>query len=347
MKHLFGIFIPLCICSFIAFGISVAILGTEGSTASAEDSGIYEETESSWTRTLEGEYSKIEIDAGALDVKLIPADTEVTTISYTGETNSSTIKTELKGDTLKIDADQFFSFSGIQKLIDKIVEGIKNGFVFDFSESTLEITVPNKIYEKLDIDEGNGTITVNGVNALRYDFDIGSGAFYYNGGDFSAEKVELDLGSGFFSLKNMRTSEYDIDVGSGSFDISGLTGKGEFNMGSGNGTLGFGEVNGNSFIEVGSGSLTVSVPSDTKAVITADIGSGSVSVNACGANTSLGDKQKVTLGGGGYEIKTELGSGSVRFVDSDSDAIAYEEVVVSSYPDNITTTALYSEAAAA
>ncbi|MGN1422011.1 MAG: DUF4097 family beta strand repeat-containing protein [Oscillospiraceae bacterium] len=329
MKHLFGIFIPLCICSFIAFGISVAIMGVQGSAA-AEGSTV-DITEDSWTRTLEGEYSDIDIDAGGLTVKLIPADTDVTTIKYEGHSVSSNIKTEIKGDTLKIDTGTFISFMGINKLIDNIVKGIENGFVFDFTEASLEITVPAKVYDKLDINEGSGNITVNGIEAMEYDIDIGSGALYFTGGDVTAEKLDLDHGSGYFSLKNIRTEKYEIDVGSGKFDISGLTGKGEFSMGSGTGTLGYGIIDGNSEIDIGSGSLTVELPTDTNAVITADIGSGSVKVNACGVNIDLANKQKITLGGGGYEIKTELGSGSVKFVDADSagnNTDEYSEAVV-------------------
>lgn len=328
MKHLFGIFIPLCICSFIAFGISVAILGVESSAAFDGDTDT---ADNSWTRTIERKYSDIDIDAGWLAVKIIPADTDITTIKYEGHSAESDIVTEVKGDTLKVDAGTFVSFMGIDKLIDNIVNGIKNGFMFDFAEASLEITVPDKVYRKLDISEGSGNITVNGIEAREYDFDIGSGALYFTGGDWTAELLDLDHGAGYFSLENVRTEKYDIDVGSGTFDISGLTGKGKFSMGSGTGTLGFGNVNGNSEIDIGSGSLTVELPSDTNAVITADIGSGSVRVNACGKNTAIVDKQKVTLGDGGYEINTDLGSGRVRFVEADSAGSTtdeYEEAVV-------------------
>ncbi len=97
-------------------------------------------------------------------------------------------------------------------------------------------------------------------------------------------------------------------------------------------------MNGNSVLDVSSGSLNIVIPSDASAVIKADIGSGSIRVNACGVSANLNDGQKATLNGGAYEIKAELGSGSIKFTDSvtsepnveTAEEAAYEEVVISS-----------------
>ena len=78
LKKLFGIFIPLCIFSFIAFGVSAAVLGTGyGSTDYAEASMEYDAlisagSGSSW-EINEG-YTNIRLDAGAykITVTFIP-----------------------------------------------------------------------------------------------------------------------------------------------------------------------------------------------------------------------------------------------------------------------------------
>ncbi len=340
MKHLFGIFIPLCICSFIAFGISVAVKGVPETMAVSSDivsDGYTEAAGDTWTRVLEGDYTNIKIDTGAIDLVLTPADVSETIVKFTAKDYKGNITTEIDGSTLKIEADEYFAFHGVSELIKRITDGIKNNFVFDFSTARLDVTVPQQVYDKLDISMGSGSVTVDGMQALVNDIEIGSGGFYYTGVDgFTADKMNVDLGSGHFSLKNAATQRYDINVGSGSFDVSGLSGSGVIDMGSGKGTIRYGEVNGNSVLDVSSGSLNIVIPSDASAVIKADIGSGSIRVNACGVSANLNDGQKATLNGGKYEIKAELGSGSIKFTDSvtsepnvgTAEEAAYEEVVI-------------------
>lgn len=337
MKRLFGIFIPLCICSFIAFGISVAVLGTPKKSVSEEvvADDVYTEADgNSWTRVLEGGYNVIDIDTGAVDLKITPADVDETTVKFESKDYKGSITTEISGGTLKIKADEYFSFHGVSELIKRITDGFKN-FAFDFSSSRLEVTVPQNVYDRLDVDMGSGSVTVDGVRALANNISIGSGGFYYTGADgFKADEMNVELGSGFFDLANAATGRYDISVGSGRFEVSGLTGEGNLDMGSGSGTVGYGMIDGNSVIDVSSGTLNVSIPSDASAVIKADIGSGSVRVNACGVSLNLNDGQKATLNGGSYEIKAELGSGSIKFTDSGTsdmnavvtDEASYEEV---------------------
>lgn len=340
MKRLFGIFIPLCICSFIAFGISVAVLGTPKKSVSEDviTEVVYTEADgNSWTKVLEGSYNVIDIDTGAVDLKITPADVDETTVKFDSKDYKGNITTEISGDTLKIKADEYFSFHGVSELIKRITDGFKNNFVFDFSSARLEVTVPQNVYDRLDVDMGSGSVTVDGVRALANYISIGSGGFYYTGADgFKSDEMNVELGSGYFNLANAATGRYDISVGSGRFEASGLTGEGKLDMGSGSGTVGYGMIDGNSVIDVSSGTLNVAIPSDASAVIKADIGSGSVRVNACGVSANLNDGQKATLNGGAYEIKTELGSGSIKFTDSGTsdmtavftDKASYEEVVV-------------------
>ena len=72
LKKLFGIFIPLCIFSFIAFGVSAAVLGTGYGSASYVVDEAMEGTGniSSW-ETNES-YTNIKLDAGAYNVMLVP-----------------------------------------------------------------------------------------------------------------------------------------------------------------------------------------------------------------------------------------------------------------------------------
>lgn len=342
MKHLFCIFISLCVLSFIAFGISVAVLGTGWESAAEADttgypidveaiSGDYAASgNSSWV--LSESYSDICLDIGSCNVILYASDNDETLFEYNcQEDDTAIVHTEIIGDTLNVSIEERSGIDFVWRFFNRLVNSIISGSRFNdlFSSGTLKIYVPEKVYDSLEVYMGAGSVTVNEINALDNDFEIGSGSFYYNGSDsFTAYSAEIYLGSGRIETTNLATTEYDIEIGSGSFNIDGLTGRGEFYMGSGSGALGFAELNGSCEIDVGSGSLKVALPSDASARIEADMGSGSVKLATSDYQTSLQDGQGITLNGGKYDIEISLGSGSVKITDYSAVEIAEADVAI-------------------
>ena len=200
-------------------------------------------------------------------------------------------------------------------------------------------------YDEVNLNLGSGNVTIDGVDALSNYFNIGSGAFTYNGTGVACEELYLNMGSGKAVMNNAACGSYSIEIGTGVFEIYGITGSGSFEMGSGSGTLGFSDVINYNSLEIGSGSLKVALPDNTSAEISADIGSGSVHVDACGQNTRLRDGNKITLGGGESEneISVDLASGSVRFTNdkpaattAQTETAAFDEVSIVDTPAQTT-----------
>lgn len=342
IKRLFGIFIPLCIFSFIAFGISAAVLGTGYNTYDTAvtevdytDYGLVSggSDVSSWE--LYDSYSDIQLDIGAYNVTLYPGIEGDNTTYFNASRVSgdrTDIRTELSGDTLVVTIDDSFKFINFGfDFLDRLFEAIRTGEGFEniFGGSRLDIIVPPQVYNSLEVNMGSGSLEIVNINAASNSFYLGSGSMSFsNGNDFTSDSLAVDMGSGYIQMNGVKTNEYAIDVGSGKYEIFGLSGDGSIEMGSGNGTVGFDTFNGDCDVSVGSGTLGIYVPSGASMKIGTDIGSGSVYVDTAEHNSKLRDGDSVTMGGGEYEMFVDLNSGRVNIYDS----YAEQEVTASEVP---------------
>ncbi len=215
----------------------------------------------------------------------------------------------------------------------------------DTGDSTVTLSLPDTIYDNLNLTLGSGTLMVKDIRARENEFDIGSGIFELSQKEnFSAELMHLDIGSGSVKIAGADCESYNIDMGSGSFNVSGMTGSGDIDMGSGKGAVEFAKLGPTTNnITLGSGSLSVYVPKDTKADLYTEIGSGKVKVECCGVSQSLKNDGHAAFNGGhdmqqysqyndddeddedidydAYrdgldEIYVDLGSGKVTFYDT-------------------------------
>ncbi|MDE6732890.1 MAG: DUF4097 domain-containing protein [Oscillospiraceae bacterium] len=170
----------------------------------------------------------------------------------------------------------------------------------------------------ITVDLSSGKFSGSEIKAANTVLEIGSGVLEFaQGKDFKGETLSVDIGSGSVTVTNADTSAYEISMGSGSLNISGLTGTGEINVGSGSCSADFAATDPRgSSIDLSSGSLKVYLPKGAGAQIEADVSSGSVSYDCCGASGKLKDGQSVTLGNGGAKFTVDVSSGKVSFLDS-------------------------------
>ena len=352
MGHAFKVLIPICLFSLLGYIITSALFGTGSSHSTIQEEvaeSLFEEhinngQEESWT--LSGDYSRISLDVGAYSVKLSPTSGGDTTFTLSGtKAGDAEIDTYVDGETLNVEIENHNI--DIVAFFERFAKAIETGEGWEelFGSETLVIGVPERIYDEVNLNLGSGNVTIDGVDALSNYFNIGSGAFTYNGTGVACEELYLNMGSGKAVMNNAACGSYSIEIGSGVFEIYGITGSGSFEMGSGSGTLGFSDVINYNSLEIGSGSLKVALPDNTSAEISADIGSGSVHVDACGQNTRLRDGNKITLGGGESEneISVDLASGSVRFTNdkpaattAQTETAAFDEVSIVDTPAQTT-----------
>ena len=307
---------------FAAGGISVVILGTNTYT--------YTHTEEVASVGWDGD--SLLIDEAVTGEKTWYFDDRVSEIDsiavYSGSVKTCILPSKDNRLSVAVQTDGWKNISikaerQNEEHLELSVSGEKLGGFISFGSNggTVTISVPDKVYTNLRLDVDSGVLAARGIKATANMFNVGSGTFEYEQAEgFTAYRMELDMGSGSAKIANAASESYKINMGSGSFDISGLTGSGMLDIGSGSGTMEFARrVSGYDQLELGSGKLTVYIPNDTRADLSTNIGSGSVSVNCCGISQNIRNDSHITLNGGSngeLTFRVDLGSGKVEFRDS-------------------------------
>ena len=197
----------------LAIGIiSLVAVGGIGHYIKYEDVLVEEQAEN---------VTKIKIDSASVDIKIVNGG-QTDKITYEGkDVPTDYIGFEIDGDTAKIyKKKKSFSIIGFGSL---------NMFG---KETKITLTVPDKLYDELDMDAGAGTIKLDGFKVEKADLDCGAG-------DFSAEnckfdKLDMDCGAGNIDILDCEIGSLDLDCGAGNVKFSGkLTEKGKIDCGAG------------------------------------------------------------------------------------------------------------------
>lgn len=316
MKVLIRIFLPLCILSFIAFGISTAVLGVNPDVSYSELSGTSGEIS---TTTLEGEFDSIDIDSGASKVTVKSHSEDYVRVTVEGQ-NYAKVNAKISGGTLKVYNEWNGSWDWLNRLF--------TGELFNSAAAKITVLVPERVYENLDIYCSSGTVVCDGIKALDVNLKLSSGAVKYKQPDmFTAESIDIKVSSGQMNAYNVQTLEYDIGVSSGNVYVGGLSGSGDISVSSGSVNASFVQLNGNCGIDVSSGDVNVYIPDNASADIQCSRSSGKIRVAAFGVDKFAADGETIQLNGGDYNIDVDVSSGSVSVVDGEMAASANDIVI--------------------
>lgn len=335
MKKLFFSAIPICFVSFILFGISTAILGTKSRSYTDNSAYVVPVDDGSNTYIDEttdlGEWTlnaavrpAVTLHTSGVNAYVIQSGDDDIHMRVASNNGSSVhVNAHTDGDMLNIEVcppnvifDGTIDFGKIFWMDD----------IFHGSPDTeVIIAFPKLIYEALYIEHGSGTLMVDGFNSKYNNFDIGSGKFEFSKSEqFTADMFKVDVGSGSAVISNMQTERYDIDLGSGKYNFNGLSGYGEINMGSGNGSIAYSKFHeeyddGSDVcdLNMGSGTLNLYFPDDSGCLLYTEIGSGSVNINAYGIEKKLtqnSDDEELIIGDNdNYQYyNINMGSGKVN-----------------------------------
>lgn len=179
-------------------------------------------------------------------------------------------------------------------------------------KSTVIISIPNKEYKKLVLEQGSGIVNMNGINAQSSDITLCSGRLSFIGSkDFSPESIKLKTGSGKATFENVHAKNCELDLGSGSADISGLMGTGTAKIGSGTATMSFDSF---SYMDINkdSGTLNLLLPPQTLTGIHAEIKAGTIDVKTDNAETKITES-------GYYGIGNEISSNLIKVQNNSGD----------------------------
>ncbi|MDE7230338.1 MAG: DUF4097 domain-containing protein [Oscillospiraceae bacterium] len=337
MKKLFFTSIIFCLISFTLFEISSGISGVRHRSSntyyyetSYDSSTIFSgDYANSGRWTILNKFSDININSAGIDTIITrgessdikvrldnPAGKEIH-VEAVYDHNALTIEARKTNITFLPNVT-----FGLVSWLDDIITG-------ESSKPVVIIEFPEVKYDSLNIQHASGSMKVHELYANQNRIHIGSGSFEFlrRSEGFVSEYFDVTLGSGSTVISGMQTESYNIDIGSGTFNINDLSGTGVINMGSGSGSVAYKEYNRDCTVDMGSGSLKLYVPEDSSMVISADIGSGSVNVDACGISSKLNsnnDDESVVIGSGEHSLFVDMGSGRVSVFDRS----AYSEPVI-------------------
>ncbi len=328
MKGLIRLFLPLCIFSFIAFGISTAVLGVNRGSATSEIEAAVEGTLSSEAyATISEEFDRISVTANACRIMLLPGDGEKADV-YVSDSSDSSVKinARVRGGTLEVYDEWDWDWLG---WLERLFEG-------DFIQTGLaEVTVfvPDKVYEHLDVTVNAGEIYSYGIGAYVADLDLSAGDLEYTQPEtMTASAINIDVAAGSLRAYNAAAEEYHIDVSAGSAEVYGLTGNGDIAVSAGSARAQFAELNGSCDVDVSAGEAVLDIPENSSVRINCDKSAGDVVIDACGMSKSVGDGETVTIGGGRYEIDADISAGNIYIVNSEASATTVvDEVVISGH----------------
>lgn len=214
----------------------------------------------------------------------------------------------------------------------------ENGFFmtfFDFNgdSSELELVLPEREYEKVTLSAASGSISAQELVSEKFTAEFASGE-----GDFRvfADDIHLEVSSGSVTLQNCRedrkassicldalsgkhtvegflTDEFDIDLASGTVTMTGVSGKGNIDLASGNVRLDYAAWDDDLDIDAASGTVEVRLPAESGAFVELDAASGGVTAELDGETASFrGDSSGKVGGGNMHRVDVDLASGSVK-----------------------------------
>lgn len=302
MKHAVGFFLPLCIFSFLAFGISVWVLGVEDVPTSSAELSL-----ASTTTRLDEDYSRIEVTSNFGDVHIFPNDDDSTVI-IVDEVLVDDVTASVDNNTLHIYCGNInskeFSFSDL-------FDGM-----FTFNSGNVTIYVPEKTYDALYATNNAGSTEILNISAKVADLDTNAGDLTYaQPSDFRCEKLSVKTNAGTSRVFNANTYSYDVDLNAGDIYMYNLTGAGTIEVDAGDCHLNYAELNGNIKADVSAGSLDINLPADISAEIIADISAGDVEIDYYNTECDMDDSDTLTIGSGKYQIIAKISAGDIDITD--------------------------------
>lgn len=317
MKRLTAIFLPICILSFIAFGISVLILGDN---RRVPEITITDHAESTvlMQGTGDEQYENIHAFMALGTLFIVPSGSDDTLVYIddnlkdyvTVSTDGDTLNISLEWNTSKIIDNEFWSD------LYKLMRGELSGEVV--------VHVPDRTYNSIALDVGAGTISVNDLRAEDVDINVSAGELYYSNPEGNIiDSLCANVSAGICCIDIATAQEYDFTVSAGSFDVDNLTGKGEISVSAGSAYISYRSFEG-ADATVSAGTLDMTLPWDTSAKIYCDKSAGNVILNEVGGKPRyLEDDNVYTLGGGEHTLEVDVSAGEVIITLADHENTAY------------------------
>lgn len=324
MKKLLGFLIPVCIISFICFGVSSMFLPRSGySVGDPINDGnkyVFEgvvNTDRTWR--IFDEFPIINLNSSGVKTIVNQHDGNEIIVSASVPSGRNVYVGAYYDDeqlTIETSRDNV-SFSDI---VDSFGKVLWSEDIFTSSDGVVvTVSFPKSIYDYVNVKLGSGELYVDELYAKNNDIRVGSGTLRMSRSKrYVSEYLGVYIGSGDVKIKDYHSNSFDVHLGSGKCEISGLEGNGTLDMGSGSCKLITNDSLSTFSGDISSGKLELYV-AEGGAQITASVGSGSVNVNAYGVeekvnNSTVECEQPIVFGNAEAALDIELGSGKVSIL---------------------------------
>ena len=270
------------------------------------------------------EITNVFIETSSTSVKVTPVDGNEFTVRLDGK-----VSKKLK-DNLKLIVEE----NGGQLAIRTEMENkIQSSFGINTINVQLDVRIPAKIYEQLEIRTSSGKLTVKNIEAKKANVQSSSGTI-----DVSNVNVESDLkitsssgsinvlnsgantlyattSSGSISLNQLNTMNTNITSSSGRVQAESVNGDMTATTSSGAVTIESDQVTGDMVVATSSGRVNVSFKETPQSLaISFRTSSGKAKVNLDGVSYERKDKTEVVgkIGTGNYRIDVTTSSGGFQ-----------------------------------
>ena len=269
---------------FIA-GLILAVIG--GIICHNTDLNKYYETADFNNTFSVSDVNNISIDMENCDITI--KKTNEKDIRVTATSVSEKYKAELSGDTLMISSPKTKNF-------------MVNITLFTNIDPKVEIALPEKEYEKLDLRSGVGDIDMSDLKFGDIIFNTGTGDNELN--NITCGKMDITCGVGDSEISNITCDSCSFAAGTGDMEIRNITSKGELRIKSGVGDtdISGAEVGGFSF-ETGTGDTEFA--GTVNGNIKVDAGVGDIELALTNPESDFG-------AGGKYTMSIEKGTGDKK-----------------------------------
>ncbi|MEI5909019.1 DUF4097 family beta strand repeat-containing protein [Bacillus spongiae] len=271
--------------------------------------------------TVEGEnLRKIMIEGNSSDIDVIPGETDSIEIKLSGEiseklVDSVSLKASRVNDTLMIEVKRKHSTFQFGVTIQSL---------------SLEVQVPQRMYESLFIYTASGDISVHGIEAKDVECKASSGDIKLKSvnqpdyiklssssgdillADAKAKKLKLKSSSGSIVTRKANWASSTITSSSGEIDVDSFTGQLRADSSSGDIQIYSESLSGDLDVESSSGSVNIEFLEEPQSVFLdykASSGEGDVQLIGMDFEEKKESKIVGTKGEGQYSIKVRTSSG--------------------------------------
>lgn len=297
------------------FGILIVGLGALGTYAVRSYSiQNYDEVK----QVEAGSIKSITVDTSSTNINIIPSSDQTASAHFYGRSRDNNYKLNVKtaGDTLQVsitrpESTTWFSIGG--------------------SSTTLEVKVPQHVYDRLVVNSSSGNIHIDNLQVKTMESKASSGnqelqrltgdsyRVQAASGNLKLEDVlatatlDLHTSSGNMTGHNLSGKKVTAEAASGNIKLDGLAGEVNSNTSSGNITLRYSKLDSPSTVSASSGNIDLYLPSDASFQFTHKASSGSFESAFATVYTSESKHlHQGTVGSGGPTLTLETASGNLR-----------------------------------